>query len=455
MTEVVAAGSEVSWQPCGDGVLCGSLPVPADWSTPWRGERISLGLGKLPARHQPARQGTLLVNLGGPGPVVAYLPMIRDRLAALTEWFDVVVFDPRGIGASSGVTCPSRPPSPQLAAWPPRDAKAYNAMAEANRRYAADCEAAIGSLTGKLNSWQVAHDMDALRVALGERGLRYFGSSYGTVHGQAYARLFGRNVARMYLDSVLDHTERDRYDWLEPMAETLERRLHDFARWCGQTATCALHGQDALAVWDRVLAAAERAPIPAPGSGSAATVSIIVHRAGAWVESATRWPTLATALAEAAAGDASRFVPRGLEPDPADLSRFAFCADFPDGGDYAEVRRIEDRMRERVAPRLGWLRASVLVGQLFCGGLPRVGEYAPRRVRATGLPPVLLVSGRADTTTPLRHAERVGAQLPRSRVLPVDGSHALYVSGNACVRDHVHRYLTTGVLPLPGAHCPA
>ncbi len=446
-----AAGIE--WRDCGNGLSCGSVAVPADWADPAHSPKTTIGLAKLPARDQTRKLGTLLHNLGGPGPAVEYLPYLKDSYAELAEWFDVVVFDPRGFGTSGGVTCPET--GPFLLEWASPGQGAYEGFGRANRTFAQRCADAMGPLRGKLNSWQVAHDMDAIRVALGERKLTYYGNSYGTVFGQAYAGLFGRNVARMYLDSVLDHTDLDPYRWATAKAVVSERNLHRFARWCAQDTSCVLHGRDALAVWDGVIARAEREPIPAPSATIPASAALI--RGQARVEDERDWPDFARALAEAEAGDASRFVPP-LPPPPGalgpDLSRVMMCADYPYPTGYSAVASVDRRLRGTVGARLGYINAWYPAAT-HCTGLPRTGTFPPQPIRARGLPPVLITNGEYDNVTPPGHGQRVARQLPGSRYLKTDGGHALYMSGHPYVREHVHRYLVTGQLPAEGTTCAA
>jgi pimeloyl-ACP methyl ester carboxylesterase len=447
---VNTAGQGVVWQDCGDGLQCGSITVPADWAAPATSPRISIGLAKLPARDQARKRGTLLVNPGGPAQAIEYLPADKARYADLTTWFDVVMFDPRGFGKSSGVTCPN--PAPFILDWPSPAKSVYKDFATANTTFAQDCAQAIGPLRGNLNSWQVAHDMDAMRVALGERKLTYFGNSYGTVFGQAYAELFGRNLARMYLDSVLDHTDRDPYSWTLSKATTAEHDLRLFAGWCARTESCALHGQDVLAVWDRVIA---KAPIPAPGAGPGATASASLIVAQSRVTHEASWPRAATALAQADAGDASLYVPPMPPPPgalPPNLSRIMMCADFPYETRYEAVMQIEEKLRGD-APRLGWVHAWSTAA-VHCAGLPKSKTFPPHPIQPAGVPPVLITSGSTDATTPPAHGRRVAAQLPGAQYLPTVGGHALYLSGNPCVRGHVHNYLLTGQLPASGASCP-
>lgn len=441
----------LDWRACGDGVECAELPVPADWAHP-RDQQATIGLGKLPARDQATKRGALLVNLGGPGPGVPYLPQFKGALTDLTQWFDVVLFDPRGFGASSAVTCPTPSPLPLRIEWAFGSEDAYTTYAEQNRGFAADCATAIGPLV--LNAWQVAHDMDAVRAALGQQKLDFYGNSYGTVFGQAYAEVFGNRIGRMYLDSVDDHTRKRFVDWITPNAVTDEANLQRFADWCARDARCALHDRDLLAVWDGMLAKATQQPIPAPGAGPGATVTAASIVSSSFIAGEATWPELAKAIAAAEAGDATLFATqRRGAPDPA-LSRFMLCADFPYDTRYGEIKQVEHQLRAGPAPRIGWRQAWII--GMHCAGIPRSATFPPHPLRAGGVPPILLVNGQFDHVTPPEGAENVAAQLPGSRLVGAAGHHAQYLGGrNRCVRDTVHRYLSAGELPAAGAYCAA
>ncbi|MFB9904563.1 alpha/beta hydrolase [Allokutzneria oryzae] len=452
LATAATAGERVTWRTCGDGIQCADVSVPVDWARP-NGPRTSIGLAKLPARDQSRKLGPLVANLGGPGPTVQYLPQFKDSFAELTQWFDVIIFDPRGFGASQGVSCPTPAPVPDFAHWPPTERTPYERYAEANRHFAENCTPALGALRDKLNSWQGAHDLDAIRMALGERKLNYYGNSFGTVYAQNYVELFGDKVNRMYLDSVFDHSNRDHRSWAMSGALVAEGNLHRFAKWAEREPTSALHGRDVLATWDRVIAAAEREPIPAPGAepGRVVTASEIVSLAPSGFEAA--WPDFAKALAQADKGDATLFATQRRGAKDPDLSRIALCSDFPYDVSYDGLKRVESDVQAR-APRVGY-RLVWLMGY-HCAGLPKIGVYPPKPIKAKNLPPILVASGTYDDATTPEHAKRVSAQLPGSRYLSAEGGHAQYWGGrNACVRDRVHRYLTSGELPAPGSHCAA
>lgn len=410
-TGATSAAPKLAWHTCHDGLECSALEVPADWTRP--SATIALPLVKLPARAD--RLGTLVVNPGGPAAVARdfALPGYRDQFADLAARHDVVVVDPRGLD----VTCPTAAP-PALPS--PLSPDAHAAYAAANARFAATCPP-----PGPLHARQVARDLDALRRALGERRLNYFGNSYGTVYGQAYAALFGHHVGRMYLDSVFDHTTPDLAEWVRPGAVTAERNLHRMAAWCAEDPACALHGQDVLAVWDRV------AVDPAVPNWVAARIG-----------NDRSWPAIATALVQG--------VTAGPTVPDHRLARTALCSDFAFPDDFESLKRVEDGLRA-VAPRVGWAVQPWRVSG-HCSGLPRTDLDPPAPFDAPGLPPVLVANGDHDPLTPAAHGRRVAARL-HAAYLPTAGNHGLYLRGNTCVRDHVHRYLWTGTLPPRDARC--
>ncbi|MEU5261625.1 alpha/beta fold hydrolase [Amycolatopsis sp. NPDC021455] len=419
------AGEVLAWRDCYDGLSCTEIRVPADWGRP-DGTTLAVPLLKIPARDR--KLGTLLVNPGGPARSIPNfaVPGFREQFADLAARFDVVVFDPRGLD----VTCPSPAPEPLPV---PLTETAHAAYAAANEKFAADCAAAMGAVRGHLGAGQVAHDMDAIRSRLGEPRLNYFGSSYGTVYGQAYAALFGSRVGRMYLDSALDHTRPDAVAWARAGAVTAERDLFRMARWCAADAGCALHGRDVITVWDRLLTTPEAA--------------LVTRWAAARIGDDRGWPALATGLARADAGDTSAMVPRPGPPDTR-LARTAFCADFPAPDGFPGLKRVEDELRA-AAPRLGWAVQPWRVSG-HCSGLPRIGLNPPSALPP--MPRVLVANGDDDPLTPAEHGRRVAAQL-HGTYLAAAGNHALYLRGNACVRDHVHRWLWAGELPAPGTRC--
>ena len=174
------------------------------------------------------------------------------------------------------------------------------------REFAAGCARRNPQLLGHVDTASVARDMDRIRAALGERRLNFLGFSYGSHLGTTYAELFPGRIRTMALDGILDHSL-SLDDLLVSSAGPFERVFGRFATWCRRTAECPLAGRDARQVYDRVIARAERRPLPATAAPSRRAVHeseihrVMLSRLG----SPEEWPTLAAAIANAANGDGS------------------------------------------------------------------------------------------------------------------------------------------------------
>lgn len=433
ITTGVASAPPLMWTDCTAVVHCATLTVPADWHAP-HGPTTKVNLAKLPATER--RLGSVVVNLGAGNSTNALLGVVPPALRDLARHFDVVVFDPPGLGRADNGTVIKCAQAPSIYGLVRDQTEAgWTAQKQANAAYYASCRESAGAVHEHLTSWQIANDLDALRSALGERRLRYFGNSYGTSYGQAYAEHFGARVSRMYLDGVADHTQPDLAAWLTDHARTMEAQLFRFRDWCAAAPSCALHGTDAAAVWNEV-------------SGSErARVGVLIGL------TPPRWPDLATALAAARTGDLDKF-PVELPPEPfGSVQPALLCHDFmPDLPEYQEFLAIEQRLR-RVAPRVGWLAGRMQAGR--CAGVDSEPSYPPGPIEARGLPPVLVGIGERDNNTPNLGAARMAAQLPRTRVVWHGDGHAAFLLGNRCLAGHVLAYLGDGVLPPAGTRCAA
>ena len=199
-----AAANEVDWQDCGT-FECGRLAVPLSYEEP-AGEQIEIALLRAQAREPSQRIGSLLVNPGGPGAsgtnfVRAWSalapPEIRDR-------FDIVGFDPRGVGDSTSLDCHDSVQEIAALDPTPDSPDEWSDVAETYRAFAELCALRGASLLPHLGSDNVARDLDRIREALGDEKLTFLGYSYGTVIGAFYADLFPERVRALVLDGAVD-----------------------------------------------------------------------------------------------------------------------------------------------------------------------------------------------------------------------------------------------------------
>ncbi|PZG13398.1 hypothetical protein C1J01_30015, partial [Nonomuraea aridisoli] len=382
----------IVWRECGDGLECGTLSVPVDWARP-RGLRTQIDLARMPARDPYRGLGALVVNTGAPS-TIQDVRARPDTVSELTRWFDVVLVEPRGIGdrgSRAMVRCSVPPPDPLLLQLAPGRAS-WRSYARQNAAYGKSCRIAAGPAYGGLTARQTAHDLDALRAALGERRLRYFGNGYGAVYGLAYLELFPRRVERMYLEGVPDLGEPSLERRATARARAAERRLGHFRDWCRSRLGCPLD-DDAPAVIDDLY---ERVPLPA-GAGRTLDARGVAAAVYAGLEPG-RWPELARALSQAEEGDAAALAAMTDVPPqagPATVTRAAACRDFgPAVPTHTELVALEERLRAP-APRVGWLSARHEAAH--CLGLP--GPAQPPGIRLPGL---VRLPGAASSAGPMR-----------------------------------------------------
>ncbi|WP_326625872.1 alpha/beta hydrolase [Nonomuraea fuscirosea] len=379
-------GSGVVWRGCGDGLECAKLAVPVDWAAP-RGPRTEVDVARMPARDPARSLGPLVVNVGE-GSTIQSVRARPDAVSELARWFDVVFVEGRGIGdrgSAAMVRCSVPPPDPRRIQLAPGPA-AWRAYARDNAAYDRSCRLAAGPAYAGLTSRQVAHDLDALRAALGQHRLRYFGNAYGAVYGRAYAELFPRRVGRMYLEGLPDHPGTGLGRRLIAHARAAERRLSAFSDWCANQPGCPLADDDAVAVLDDLLERAPSAANPSgrlgkagPGHGAGVVSGYQVVAAVLAGLTPERWPELARALSAAEAGDLSALAAMASVTRPAEpgtVARSTWCHDFmPVVPGYRRFLTMESRLRA-LAPRVGWLTGRHEIAR--CLGLRPLPPRPPR-----------------------------------------------------------------------------
>jgi pimeloyl-ACP methyl ester carboxylesterase len=450
----------VDWKPCPDvpEVECGSVTVPIDWSNP-RGATVDIALARQKATDPAARIGSILVDPGGPGgsgvdwvksgPVLS--PEVHRR-------FDVVGFDPRGVGGSHPVLCDSDLASQQIPAVPRSQAE-FEQIVTHNKALGESCRKLTGPLFDFVDTGSVARDMDAIRAALGERKLNYFGVSYGTLMGQQYAELFPDRIRTMVIDSNMDHSLPTTWQFLRTEATAAQESFDEFVAWCGRSTECALHGQDVRKVFADLYARAGRGDLTFPGTDlKLDQFRLLGYANGSFY--GPDWRYLAETLNQLATGQPDPAVglspaPRGGygEPVPDPFSA-VFCQDWKvPVRNFVELEGYR-RALTLVAPDmklspLGW-RAT-----LSCLGWRSNVRNPQHRLEVKGAPPILMLNSRYDPATPYQWATNASRQM-KSVLLSYDGwGHAAYGKGSPCVMGATDTYLITGKAPARGTHCPA
>ena len=457
----------VEWEPCegaDSGYYdCATVTAPLDWDNPDAGE-IDLAVIR---RHADSGEpiASLLTNPGGPG--ASGVELIRDSAGfatgqALREAYDVIGFDPRGVGESTAVRCLD---PEQMDAYlydvpenPRGSAEWEDELTERNAAFAEACEANSDGILPYITTLQAAQDLDLLRGVLGDEQLHYLGYSYGTFLGATYAKLFPERVGRLVLDGAIDPA----VSGLEvgtTQGVGFESALRAYMAACLAGQDCPFRGtvDDAMADLGTLLASVDARPL-AGADGRQLGADTLMTAIIAALYSEDSWPYLTAGLADALAGDPEIALQladfyNGREGGVyLDNSTEAFraynCMDYPVGDDSEDAAAEELLAAE--APTV----APYWSGPDSC----EVWPYEPTGVRepitAEGAAPIVVVGTTNDPATPYEWSVSLADQLASGvLVTRVGEGHTGYNKGNACVDAAVESYLVDGTVPEDGLTC--
>lgn len=455
---------DLDWSGCGNKFQCAELQVPLDYAKP-HGKRIKLSVIRL--RTSGDRIGSLVINPGGPGGSGVDYARAADNVLSpdLLRRFDVVGFDPRGVGRSAPVHCLS---AKQMTRYlngdpTPDDAQDRARLKKSARMFDDGCIDRSDDLLKHISTAESARDMDILRAALGEKKLTYLGKSYGTYLGALYAQRFPKRVRSLVLDGAVDPKVTG-LPMVLGQARGFATALHNFAADCLRRTTCPLgHGSDAaagIARLKKLLADADRTPIPVPRSSRDVTEATATYGVVSALYSESSWSYLREALTGARHGDgaglqtlADSLVGRkpggGYDNSIAALSAIG-CIDQPWPRGESAYRKAAARVVKK-APVLG---PEMVWTSLPCAYWPVKSPAKARAIHAPGAPPLLVVGTTADPATPYAWAESLAGQLDSGVLLTRKGNgHTGYLMGNSCVDTAVDRYLIDGTPPKDGTRC--
>ena len=453
----------VRWRDCQQVFLCARVRVPLDYADP-KGQTITLSVIKRPADDTDQRVGSLLVNPGGPGASgVRYVEGARSAFGRpLLERFDIVGFDPRGVGASTPVDCvPDAQLDTLIASDPDPDTTAeVKTSLRLLRRFGEGCRRRSGDLLAHVSTVEVARDMDILRALAGDRRLNYLGASYGTYLGAVYAELFPRRVGRMVLDGAVDPSVGSQQRNLV-QAASFQKALRAYVADCVQRSGCPL-GTDVDAGLDRISAFFDQLdaqPISGDGRRELSEGYAVL---GVWLALYVKsyWPILTNALTAAFQGDGAQLLrladyytrreATGFPDNSNEVIYAVNCLDRPGRATLGSVERSVPRF-EKASPVFGRIFAY---GSLACVDWPaKAAEPAPR-INAAGAAPILVVGTTRDPATPHEWAVALARQLQSGVLLSRRGDgHTGYLMGNACIDDTVESYLVDGTVPPDAKIC--
>ena len=436
---------------CGRVYWCASLAVPIDHDDPDAGT-IGLAVGLLPAGDLSRRIGYLLVNPGGPGGgMEGFLDSGAGLSGDLLERFDVVGWDPRGVGASVPANCRAETNHLYLLDPIPDSPDEQSALDEAARAVAEACAVGLGDVVGRIGTIDTVRDIDAIRRALGAEEISYFGLSYGTLLGALYADMFGEHLRAAVLDGAVDPS----LTYLESSVGQVvgfDRTIRDMFDSCRNDPRCPIVG-DPREAYENLRERVETDPLTGPGG------EVVVGPAEAVLAAILAsyvpefWPYFFDALAQAVDGNGGMLQQWALAYLEIDLGAFVSigCADFG-----RMSREQLDHLTAAMVEVAGEMGASSATSAHPCVYWPTFsGTLSDEPVAAPNAPPIVVLGNRGDNATPYEWALALADQLESGVLVSYDGAGHLSYGKSACVESLADSYLIDLVVPADEVECAA
>ncbi|TCC06250.1 alpha/beta hydrolase [Kribbella soli] len=450
--------------PLPEGMQCGTLKVPLDYQRP-EGRMIDVAVSRLPSKNPEKRRGILLTNPGGPSPGLGYLAfLVTAKLPqAVLDSYDLVGFDPRGMGRSTPVKCDLTEEQQFFGNIPPyaRNAADVAKRAEQSQQIAEQCAASDTAwMLPYVSAKNTARDMDSIRTALGEEKASFLGASWGTYLGSVYATMFPKRTDRVVLDSNLGPAGWD-YESQRLWSQGMDDRFPDFAKYVAANHREYGLGRTAAQVKAKYLQLAarlDRTPVKGPDVvWDGALLRLITF---GYTYGATQLATLAEVFKALEAnqpppplpaGETAKATAAGVD-NLISARYYMICNDshWPTSLQSYQRNVAIDRIRH---PLFGAAGANISP----CAYWPKPVEE-PVKVGDNGPSNVLMVQNLRDPATPLAGANELRKALgDRARMVTADqGGHGVYLlNKNQCANTAATSFLLTGRLPERDYHCSA
>ena len=464
------AGGKLRWRSCDKTFRCASLVVPVSYAHP-SAATLSVAVVELPAVDHAATAPDIVMNPGGPGASgVQFLEGSTTSFpAAVRDRFNLVSFDPRGIGQSDPVRCVttlsgflaylSLPPAPTATF-------SESQLVAADKSFADDCAAHTShALLANVSTSDTARDMDRLRAALGQQRLDYLGFSYGTYLGTVYAEMFPSRVGAMVLDGAIDPAlSTEAGDLVQ--AEGFEADLHDFFNWCPTNSTCERElpsgaASEYSAVTKKLKGGATLSADLLQAVGGSQPVDYGLGLLGviSSLYSKSLWPDLAQAISQATQGNGTYLATlafsyagiaaNGTFSNLLEANAAIDCLDHTVPGELSQYPVFAAKAAKS-APDFG---AAEAWGPVGCLEWPVRSTVAPAPAHLSRPLPILVVGSTRDPATPYAWAKALTSQLAGAELLTRTGDgHTGYFS-SACVEQRVDDFFETLKRPPPGTVC--
>jgi pimeloyl-ACP methyl ester carboxylesterase len=461
---------KLGWSDCYDYFECAELRVPIDY------DDLSVGTFRISvlraaAQDQDNRLGSIVVNPGGPGGSGVDYAYNADYIFSpeITDVYDVVGFDPRGVAMSEPISCftPEELDENFAADSKPDNEEEITATLEESEAFAKKCAENTENLE-HFTTAETARDMDILRAALGEKKLNYVGKSYGTYLGTLYANIFPDKVGRFVLDGAVDPNIPMKEQNLA-QAIGFEKALTAFVKDCATQSDCPFTGTptQAQATIIATLQAAATTPLPqknpADGDDRIITESIIViGMASSLYDDVDGWPKLRQAFAESAQNYGDTFLQladeyTGRNPDGTfrsndfDSGAVIDCLDWQD-------RRTVDQFKadaQEFATKAPVFGPYIAFSGVHCRFFPQPStQRAPDSLTTIKTAPIIVIGTIRDPATPYSWSVSLAKIFTGSRLISLDADgHTGHGRGSACVDDAVDAFLLKGTLPSANLSC--
>ena len=480
---------DIDWEDCSNETTtfqCGTVTVPLDYEHP-DGKTITIALKKLPALDGDAEHGSLFVNPGGPGGSgIEVVEFRASMFEGLRGSYDIIGFDPRGVGRSTPITCWTDDEINQYLANPNDDAtnptdplkgvKSKNVAAQdkidRGASNAARCakHSQVPELLDHVGTRDVARDLDVLRVTNGNARLNYLGMSYGTYIGALYADLFPGRVGRTVLDSAMDPAQR----WADGDAEITaftEGVLRQYVEHCRAQDGCPLTGStdEAVSQLAAFVDGLDKNPLTTPDSDATISTREATAIIQQYAVEKPDWDGLTAMLTPAMTNHDGTLMVKAMQGSPGlppemtaevaarlanarALSNAVICNDYPDTGATASDWDAQAAAERKAHPFFGGISNSL---EAYCRGWGHRGKTPPQEARAEGSAPILVVGIKGDIKTLYSWSQTLAGQLDNNRLLTVEGYGHVAFNVNTCAITAITGFLVNGTMPDEGTTCAA
>ena len=459
---------ELAWQDCYEDFQCTTLDVPVDYSDLTVGT-FEISVLRYLAADQKNRIGSLVVNPGGPGSSGVNYAYNAEYIFSpdITDRYDIVGFDPRGVAESAPIRCLSdREIDANYAAdGKPDNAAELDDAIKETKKYVQTCLDKNDHLTS-FSTANAARDMDVLRAALGDEKLNYMGKSYGTFMGSLYAQLFPDKIGRVVLDGAVDPTI-SQYGQVLTQAASFDNSLTKFLEECAKNKNCSLPtdvDQARKAIISLLKATAKKPlPLKSPDGDKRQVTEtlLILGMAEAFYDSEEGWPILRKALGEIKLGYGDEMIKladqySGRQKDGSyrsnefDSGSIIDCLDFSDTRTVADITK-DSKEISKLAPVFG---PYLGYAGLTCQYLPATTPVTISSISVKA--PILIIGTTRDPATPYAWAVGLQKIISNSQLMTLVGDgHTGHNRGSACIDNAVDDYYLKGVLPAKNLRCIA